>query len=199
MKRLILAAGIPLAVAVPAVALAKHPTQQHVSKYKHDYSAVRQQFGHRAPGRNIVKDGLSTGKALTDARLVTSLDVLGRMLAPPPPPPAPAPVATSSDSTSQTPIQQAPAQQTASSGNGSSTPSSGLTACIIQHESGGNPQAVSGQYQGIGQWSPEAWAQDGGTRYAPSPTGASYDQQLSVLNGEGTAGMQQQQAQYDGC
>jgi hypothetical protein len=77
--------------------------------------------------------------------------------------------------------------------------SSGLASCIIQHESGGNPQATNGQYQGLGQWSPAAWAQDGGTRYAPSPAGASAAQQVAVLNSEGAAGMQQQQGQYDGC
>jgi hypothetical protein len=77
--------------------------------------------------------------------------------------------------------------------------SSGLAACIIQHESGGNPQARNGQYEGLGQWSPAAWAQDGGTRYAPTPLGASAAQQEAVLNSEGAAGMRQQQGQYDGC
>lgn len=76
---------------------------------------------------------------------------------------------------------------------------SALEACIISHESGGNPQATNGQYAGIGQWSPAAWAQDGGTRYASSPLGASYAEQEAVLRGEGEAGMRQQQAQYDGC
>jgi hypothetical protein len=75
----------------------------------------------------------------------------------------------------------------------------GLAGCIIQHESGGNPQARNGQYQGLGQWSPAAWAQDGGTRYASSPLGASAAQQEAVLNSEGAAGMRQQQGQYDGC
>jgi hypothetical protein len=75
----------------------------------------------------------------------------------------------------------------------------GLEACIIQHESGGNPQARNGQYEGLGQWSPAAWAQDGGTQYAPSPLGASAAQQEAVLRSEGGAGMRQQQGQYDGC
>lgn len=77
--------------------------------------------------------------------------------------------------------------------------SSGLEGCIIEHESGGNPQAANGQYEGLGQWSPAAWAEDGGTQYAPSPSGASAAQQEAVLNSEGAAGMQQQQGQYDGC
>jgi hypothetical protein len=79
------------------------------------------------------------------------------------------------------------------------TPSSGLEQCIIQHESGGNSQAVNGQYEGIGQWSPTAWAQDGGKRYAQTPLGASAAEQQAVLAGEGAAGMRQQQGQYDGC
>ncbi len=74
-----------------------------------------------------------------------------------------------------------------------------LEACIIQHESGGNPQAVNGQYEGIGQWSPESWSSNGGTRYASTPLGASYAQQEAVLRGEGEAGMIREQAQYDGC
>ncbi len=74
-----------------------------------------------------------------------------------------------------------------------------LEACIIQHESGGDPRAVNGQYEGIGQWEPAAWASDGGLRYASSPLGASYSQQEAVLRGEGEAGMIQQQGQYDGC
>ncbi len=79
------------------------------------------------------------------------------------------------------------------------TPASALASCIIQHESGGNPQAVNGQYSGIGQWSPYAWSEDGGRRYASTPLGASYNEQVTVLMGEGAAGMQQQQGQYDGC
>lgn len=78
-------------------------------------------------------------------------------------------------------------------------PASALAACIIWHESGGNPQAVNGQYEGIGQWSPAAWALDGGLRFASTPLGASYSQQVMVLNGEGTAGMIRQQGVYDGC
>jgi Transglycosylase-like domain len=76
---------------------------------------------------------------------------------------------------------------------------SGLVACIISHESGGNPQATNGLYSGIAQWSPTAWAQDGGLRYASSPLGASYGEQLAVLEGEGTAGMISQQGVFDGC
>lgn len=58
---------------------------------------------------------------------------------------------------------------------------SGLAACIIRAESGGNTQAVNGQYHGIAQWSPTIWARDGGLKYASDPLGATYAQQLQVL------------------
>jgi hypothetical protein len=58
----------------------------------------------------------------------------------------------------------------------------GLASCIVKSESGGNPTARNGQYSGIAQWSPEAWARHGGLKYAGSPTGATYQQQLKVLN-----------------
>ena len=98
-----------------------------------------------------------------------------------------------------------PQQAASSSGQAAVQPSTsdvssgGLAGCIIQHESGGDPQATNGQYEGLGQWSPAAWAQDGGTQYAPSPLGASAAQQEAVLSSEGAGGMQQQQGQYDGC
>ena len=58
---------------------------------------------------------------------------------------------------------------------------------------------MSGIYEGIGQWEPSAWQNDGGTRYASTPLGATYAQQEAVLRGEGEAGMRQQQGIYDGC
>ncbi len=76
---------------------------------------------------------------------------------------------------------------------------SSLEACIISHESGGDPNAVNGQYEGIGQWSPTSWRINGGTRYSSTPLGASYSQQEAVLRGEGEAGMIREQGVYDGC
>jgi hypothetical protein len=76
---------------------------------------------------------------------------------------------------------------------------SGLEACIIQHESGGDPKAVNGIYEGIGQWEHSRWISDGGGRYAESPLGATYAEQEIILRGEGEAGMIEQQGQYDGC
>lgn len=79
------------------------------------------------------------------------------------------------------------------------TVASALEACIIEHESGGDPQAVNGVYEGIGQWEQPRWESDGGLRYAATPLGASFAQQERVLAGEGEAGMIEQQGQYDGC
>lgn len=115
-------------------------------------------------------------------------------------------VATAQAAQSQAESSQTqPWQPASSSGQAAVQPSTsavstgGLAGCIIQHESGGNPQATNGQYQGLGQWSPSAWSADGGTRYAPTPSGASAAQQQAVLSSEGAAGMEQQQGQYDGC
>jgi hypothetical protein len=77
-------------------------------------------------------------------------------------------------------------------------PESTLAVCIIQRESGGNPGAVNGQYEGIAQWSLSSWAGGGGTRYSSTPLGASYHEQVAVLNYmlPAQAG---QWTPYDGC
>ena len=56
-----------------------------------------------------------------------------------------------------------------------------LEACIIHHESTGNPLAQNGQYKGIAQWSPYVWARDGGRRFGPTPHHATYAEQVWVL------------------
>jgi hypothetical protein len=56
----------------------------HARAYESAYRKVAKEFGHRAPGRNIVNDGMAGGKAATDAQIVASLAVLERMLAPAP-------------------------------------------------------------------------------------------------------------------
>lgn len=58
---------------------------------------------------------------------------------------------------------------------------SGLARCIAHFESTDNPQATNGSHSGLGQWTAEAWARHGGLRFASSPTGATYDQQLIVI------------------
>ncbi len=78
-------------------------------------------------------------------------------------------------------------------------PATALASCIIQRESGGDPHAVNGQYEGIAQWSPSSWAGGGGLRYASTPLGASYGQQVRVLNYMLAHGQAGQWRPYDGC
>lgn len=75
----------------------------------------------------------------------------------------------------------------------------GRAACIVAHESGGNPRAVNGQYRGIAQWSPEAWARHGGRQYASEPTSATKQQQLTVLSNGLTHYGCRDWCPYDGC
>jgi hypothetical protein len=91
MKRLILPAGVLLAAATPAGAGAAvavgvagstpAPTAAHARAYERVYAKVARALGRRAPGRNIVKDGVSKGHPASDAQVVASLGVLERMLA----------------------------------------------------------------------------------------------------------------------
>jgi hypothetical protein len=76
---------------------------------------------------------------------------------------------------------------------------SALEACIIRNESGGNPNAVNGQYEGIGQWSPSSWDHWSHGRYGATPLDATYAEQEKVLHGEGASGMIREQGVYDGC
>lgn len=77
---------------------------------------------------------------------------------------------------------------------------SALEVCILEHETTGrDPNAVNGIYSGIGQWEQGRWVSDGGLRYAPTPTEATYEEQERILRGEGEAGMIAQQGVYDGC
>jgi hypothetical protein len=85
--------GLALAAGVPGVAAAANPagastlnrpTAAHVRSYERAYKAVAAKFGRRAPGRNIVKEGVATSGAASDAQVVASLAVLERMLVPAP-------------------------------------------------------------------------------------------------------------------
>lgn len=186
MKKLVsAAAAVPLLV--PAAAAAKPVTAQHRRQYLADYHNVRHLFGAQEAGCNLLERKGSCHARATDEAVVRSLGVLSADLAPPS---TPAPTVVASPTTTTDPT---------SVGSSGAASSSGHMACIIQHESGGDPNATNGQYGGIGQWSPEAWAQDGGTQYAASPTAASYAQQAQVLASEGDAQMTAQQGNFDGC
>jgi hypothetical protein len=78
-------------------------------------------------------------------------------------------------------------------------PLSSLADCIIARESTWNPQAVNGDHLGLAQWDPNAWATDGGLRYASSPLGASMAEQETVLMWALDHGLAGQWLQWDGC
>ena len=79
MKRLILPAGAMLAAVLPAVADAKPPTAAHARAYERAYDHVARVIGRRAPGRNIIKQGVAPHKPASDAQAVSSLAVLERI------------------------------------------------------------------------------------------------------------------------
>jgi hypothetical protein len=201
MKKFLVVLFAGLMLALPSTAFAQTPARSHVATYLHLRHIVVAKYGLRAAGRNIVVHGLSNGHRATDRDIVRSIEVFHRTLSPPTPvavvsepsytAPSYAPTATTSAYMTPTYTAPVPVASTA--------PTSGLEACIIARESGGNSQATDGIYAGEGQWSPSAWAQDGGTAYAPTPLGASAAQQQQVLANEGAAGMSQQQGVFDGC
>ncbi len=82
MKWLLLPTSAALAAVIPAAASAKPPTPAHAHAYERAYRQVAHMFGRRAPGRNIVKDGIAAHRAATDAQTVASLAVLERMVTP---------------------------------------------------------------------------------------------------------------------
>lgn len=132
-----------VAASAPPANAAAHPLR---SKYLRAYKEVRDRHGVRAPGRNIVKDGLRNGRRAPRARIRRSLETLERMLYVPKPAPAPAPTAAAAPTTTSAP---APAPAPSSSGGG------GLPSCTWAPESGGdygayNPSSgASGKYQVI--------------------------------------------------
>lgn len=111
MKRLILPAGVALAAVAPSGAAAAPAggtggltaaARAHEQAYERVYAKVVHKLGRRAPGRNIVRDGVAKGRAATDAEVVSSLHVLQRMLAA-----AMQPATTSSTATSSLPVGSA--------------------------------------------------------------------------------------------
>lgn len=145
MKRLTRAAGLVLVAVLPATAMANAPTARHRGVYEYLYRHASEKFGHRAPGRNIIEDGLAR-RSVNDADVVRSIGTLERMLTPAPP-------------VSEAGVAGATyTGSTASSG-------SALPACAWQPESGGDPSAVnpSSGAGGYYQIMPSTWAAYGGT------------------------------------
>ena len=180
MKRLIMPAGVLLAAAVPSGAAAA-PTggtgghaaalKAHARAYEKVYAEVVHKLGHRAPGRNIVKDGVSKGRAATDAEVVSSLHVLDRMLAAAMQPATPTTSATSSAPVSSAGASGVPACASESgtnysTGASNTNASSGATGryqitpgtaaaygCDLSTPSGQDACAQTiYQHQGAGAW-----------------------------------------------
>lgn len=143
LKRLTLAASLALVVFIPTTAVAKEPTARHRGVYEYLYRHTSEKFGRRAPGRNIVRDGLP-GRSPSDADVVRSIGVLERTLASSPPVSDAGPTAA---------------------GASVASASSPLPTCTWQPESGGNPSAVnpSSGAGGYYQIMPSTWAAYGGT------------------------------------
>lgn len=143
------------------------PKLEH--RYTHSYKKVAKRLGTRAPGRNIRRHGVRFKGATfvtTCGEMRRSRRQLERLL-----------VRPAYLSVGATRPQQPPA--------GVKTRSyapTGLAACIVHYESGGDPNASNGSHFGIAQWTYEAWARHGGTKYSADPRGATYQQQLEILN-----------------
>lgn len=176
---------------VAANAAHHHQKKQPRSICSRAYSArvgVIHRYGKRAPGRNICRYGV-VGRSHHAHRATTAqrwryYQQLRVLMAPPPPylsrgvgPPAQAPAGTMSSSYAPT----------------------GVAACIVSRESGGNPQAVNGQYHGIAQWDHATWIAHGGGRYASDPLGATEQEQLRVLSYALKHYWTGSWAPYDGC
>jgi hypothetical protein len=84
MKWLIVPASAALAAVLPGVAEANQPTPAHARAYERAYRQVVHVLGRRAPGRNIIKDGIGAHRRATDAQTLASLSVLERMIEPSP-------------------------------------------------------------------------------------------------------------------
>lgn len=84
MRRITLTACAIAGLSFTASAYAKAPSRQHLREYAHAYHAVASKLGARAPGRNIARWGMRSGRTASDGDLARSLTVLYRMLHPAP-------------------------------------------------------------------------------------------------------------------
>jgi hypothetical protein len=172
MRTILIAAAVLLlaAPAVPASASSAHKPRTTLCTTAFNVrQVVIKRHGKRAPGRNICRQGVrhtdnSVTKATTSqkARYIRAMRALliraPYVMVVPGWPRIP-PAGTMTAKASPT----------------------GLAACIVHYESRGNPQANNGSHFGIGQWDLPTWRAHGGLRYAQTPLGASYDQQLQIL------------------
>lgn len=185
-KRILVAATSMAALALPAAATAAVPSST-AHRYKTDYHAVAQKFGSRAPGRNIITQGLAGGHRASASDVMRSIGVLERMLHPAPVVHAPAPAPTSTAAPAPAP---APAPASTSSSSSSTQPTAtqstggsgySIPGYIVQCESGGNWHAVnpSSGAGGAYQIMPSTWQAYGGSGL---PQDASPAQQSAIAS-----------------
>jgi Transglycosylase-like domain len=148
----VLVVGAVLSLTLPTVAVAKPINRHDARAYQRAYHAVAARFGHRAPGRDILRWNLPHRRA-TDADIRRSTDVLWRML-------HGMPAAAPSPISHPQPIYY---------GGGYSIPS-----YIVQCESGGSWTAVnpSSGAGGAYQILPSTWQAYGGTGLPENATPA---------------------------
>jgi LysM repeat protein len=110
-----------------------------------------------------------------------------------PPVPAPAvPAATYGGGSGTSGTTASPPARTVSTSGGSA-----FQQCVIQRESGGNPDAWNGPYWGLYQFSASTWAEYGGN---PADFGhAGVAEQNQVFENAMAAGGESNWAPYDGC
>lgn len=163
MRRRITVAVLALCAVMAAGAPVLHAKTLE-AKYRSLRAEVVQKHGERAPGRNIVRDGVRTKHGAREARraeIAESIDTLKRMLAPPPV--VVAPTSTSAPTTSE--LQSGASAGVSSSTTPASTGGGSSNAMVDPScESGGNPQVVdpSGTYWGKYQFDRGTWAANGG-------------------------------------
>lgn len=128
-----------IAIAVLAVGAPAAEAGKLRSQYRGLYEKVADTHGKRAPGRNIVEDGVRTKRGVRQAKradLKQSIGVFQYKLAPPPAGPS-SQTGSAAKSGSQSWASPSAAPSSSSSGGcGSAIP-----GYIIERESGGNPNA----------------------------------------------------------
>jgi hypothetical protein len=202
MRRTIIGAISAMALVVPASAHAQNdvrlsaaqPYTLHGTCLKAEpvRRKVIHKYGKRAPGRDICRFGVvrkhhpHQTRPSTHRQRVAYLRQLRAILTP-----RPYILTTGVGS---------PARRPAGTLSPVGTPT-GIAACIVARESGGDPQASNGTHFGIAQWSLSTWR----AQHGPEMTGvydprqASYQQQLAVLNHALATVGSGDWTPYDGC
>lgn len=127
MKWSIVPASAALAAVLPGAAAADPPTPAHAHAYERAYRQVVHLLGRRAPGRNIIKDGISAHRRPTDAQTLASLSVLERMVAPAPSSPGTAASSAAGTGAGALPACASESGTNYSTGSGNTNASSGAT------------------------------------------------------------------------